>query len=197
MTDGDDVAETERRAVMCLLRMMGDDPTREGLQETPERVRKALAFFGSGYNVAPNDVLKCFEDGAEGCDEMVFQGSIPLWSMCEHHILPFWGVAHIGYLPKKRIVGLSKLSRLVDVFARRLQVQERLTVQVAEALMTGLAPHGCGVVLQCRHTCIEARGVQKAGSVTMTTALRGNFLEPNVKSEFLANVRLAASKEQW
>src|SRR5258708_538127 len=102
-------------AVRRLLHLMGDKPTREGLRETPSRVLKALAFFGSGYNTKPADVLKTFEDGAEGVDEMVFQGNVPFWSMCEHHVLPFWGVVHIGYLPKKRVVGLSKFARLVDV----------------------------------------------------------------------------------
>lgn len=175
--------------------MMGEDPGREGLRDTPARVRKALQFFSKGYDQKPSHILKAFEDGAQGCDEMVFQGSIPLWSMCEHHMLPFWGVAHIGYIPNGKVLGLSKFSRLVDVFARRLQVQERLTVQVADALMTGLVPLGVGVVLQCRHSCMESRGVEKTGSVTMTTALRGAFKdEPHVKAEFLQSVHVAAMK---
>lgn len=182
-------------AITRLLRMIGEDPDRGGLLETPVRVRKAWEFFSSGYGMKPRDVLKTFEDGAEGCDEMVFQGSLPLWSMCEHHMLPFWGVAHIGYLPDKKVVGLSKFSRLIDVFARRLQVQERLTGQVVEAFMEGVKPLGVGVVLQCRHTCMEARGVQKTGSVTTTTALRGVFkTNPDVKAEFLASVHVAAQR---
>lgn len=180
-------------AVQRLLRVAGEVPNRGGLIDTPERVLKAWEFFGSGYAMRPGDVLKSFEDGAEGCDEMVFQGSIPLWSMCEHHMLPFWGVAHIGYIPDKRILGLSKFSRLVDVFARRLQVQERLTVQIANALQTELNPIGVGVVLQCRHTCMESRGVAKTGSVTTTAALRDAFkVIPHVKAEFLAMVHASA-----
>lgn len=177
-----------RVAVRGLLEFIGEDPDREGLIDTPLRVAKAWEFMSSGYRMDPESVLKAFKDGAEATDEMIFQANIPLWSMCEHHMLPFFGVAHIGYLPNGRVLGLSKFARLLDVFARRLQVQERLTGQVAEALMTHLAPLGCGVVLQCRHTCMEARGVQKAGSVTTTTALRGSFKEPHVKLEFLSRV---------
>lgn len=187
---------TAHDAVRTMLKLAGEDESREGLRETPARVIKAWRFFSSGYEQSPRDVLKAFEDGAQKYDEMVFQGSIPLWSMCEHHMLPFWGVAHIGYLPKGKIVGLSKFSRLVDVFARRLQVQERLTVQVADAFTEVLEPFGCGVVLQCRHTCMESRGVQKTGSVTTTTALRGSFKEPHVKNEFMQLVRIAA-QQPW
>lgn len=184
-------------AVERLLQSMGEDPNREGLRDTPARVRKAWAFFSSGYGVKPESVLKTFGDGAEGTDEMVFQGSIPLWSMCEHHMLPFWGVAHIGYLPAKRVLGLSKFSRLVDVYARRLQVQERMTTQIADALMEHLSPLGCGVVLQCRHSCMEARGVQRAGSVTTTTALRASFKDhAGARDEFLSLVRMEGGK-QW
>jgi GTP cyclohydrolase I len=178
------------RAVTELLRMIGEDPEREGLHETPKRVVQAWGFMCGGYAMKPDDVLKSFEDGAEGCDEMVIQKDIPVWSTCEHHMLPFFGVAHIAYLPNKRVLGLSKFSRLLDVFARRLQVQERLTSQVADALQTHLKPLGVGVVLQCRHTCMEARGISKAGSVTTTTALRGSFKTfPEVRAEFLSMVR--------
>lgn len=184
------IFDDPRGLIRQLLRHVGEDIDRMGLVETPSRVIKAWEFMCSGYNVDPKSVLKLFEDGAEQCDEMVFVGQIPLWSTCEHHMLPFFGVAHIGYLPKGRVLGLSKFKRLVDVFARRLQVQERLTTQIATALMDNLEPLGVGVVLQCRHTCMEARGVQCAGSVTTTTALRGSFKNhPDVKAEFLANVR--------
>lgn len=176
-------------AVEVLLRHIGEDPKREGLQETPLRVVKAWEFMTGGYDVNPASVLKAFKDGSEQTDEMIFQCNIPFWSTCEHHMLPFFGVAHIAYLPSGKVLGLSKFARLVDVFARRLQVQERLTGQVAEALMTHLAPLGCGVVLQCRHTCMEARGVQKAGSVTTTIALRGVFKElGHVKAEFMSRI---------
>lgn len=184
-------SDDDRAAVLRLIHIIGDDNSRPGLLETPERVLKAWRFMGSGYGQDPAAVLKTFDDGAEGCDEMVLVGSLPVWSNCEHHMLPFFGVAHIAYLPNKRILGLSKFARLIDIFARRLQVQERLTSQIADALQAGLDPLGVGVVLQCRHTCMEARGVQKAGALTQTTALRGAFKEAHVKAEFLATVRRA------
>lgn len=183
-----------KNSVRRMLTHVGEDPQRPGLVDTPARVVKAWEWMCSGYTVDPLSVLKTFDDGAEACDEMVFQGSIPLWSNCEHHMLPFFGVAHIGYLPDGRILGLSKFSRLVEVFARRLQVQERLTTQIADALMEHLKPLGVGVALQCRHTCMEARGICKSGSATTTTALRGRFSRPDVKAEFLDNVRMAAGR---
>lgn len=170
----------------------GENPDREGLQETPERAAAAFGFYTSGYGVEPKDILKLFADGAEdvGTDHgMVLQTNIPVWSQCEHHLAPFFGVAHIGYIPQRRIVGLSKLARLVDVFARRLQVQERLCRQIADALDTNLMPLGVGVVLECRHSCMEARGVQVAGTVTTTSALRGAFKEASVRAEFLSLAR--------
>lgn len=162
----------------------GDDPTREGLQETPERFAKAFLQWTSGYKQRPADVLKAFEDGA--CDEMVLQTKIPCFSLCEHHLAPFFGVVHIGYVPNRRVVGLSKLSRLVDVFSRRLQVQERLTTQIADALMTHLKPRGVGVIVQARHMCMESRGVQRVGVITATHALRGVIKnESDARAEFL------------
>lgn len=167
---------------------IGEDPDRQGLLETPSRVIKAWRFMTSGYFVEPDEIVKLFSDAA--CDEMVFQGDIPLWSTCEHHMLPFFGVAHIAYVPNGKILGLSKFKRLVDIFARRLQVQERLTSQIADALQANLEGLGVGVVLKCRHTCMEARGVETAGTFTITTALRGVFKqEPTVREEFLAYVR--------
>lgn len=172
----------------------GEKYSRTGLQETPERFVRAWEFWTSGYKQDPASVLKTFEDGANGVDEMVVQDSIPVWSLCEHHLAPFFGVAHIGYIPDGRIVGLSKFSRLVDVFARRLQVQERLTNQIADALEATLEPKAVGVVLRCRHTCIESRGVQKAGSVTTTSALRGFFkTEAEARAEFLQFVNKAGN----
>lgn len=177
-------------AIRSLLLHVGEDPTREGLVETPARYLKAMQFWTSGNNQDPKEVLKLFDDGAEHYDEMVFQRNIPVWSLCEHHIAPFFGVVHIGYLPKTKIVGLSKLSRLVDVFARRLQVQERLTSQIANALMEHLGASGVGVVMECRHTCMESRGVQKAGSVTVTSAMLGAMRnEPETRAEFLSFVQ--------
>lgn len=178
---------TEEDLVRDLLLLAGEDPDREGLRETPRRFLKAWQHYTQGYKQNPADVLKSFSDGAERVDELVLVKQIPLWSLCEHHAAPFFGVAHIAYIPNGNIVGLSKLSRLLDVFARRLQVQERLTNQVADALDTYLVPKGVGVVLECRHTCMEARGVQKAGCVTVTSALRG-VLKTSVsaRSEFLS-----------
>ncbi|MEO0248122.1 MAG: GTP cyclohydrolase I FolE [candidate division WOR-3 bacterium] len=174
-----------------LLTAFGEDPTREGLLETPARVAKAWAHWTSGYRKNPKDVLKVFEDGAEGCgDEIVLVANIPVYSTCEHHLAMIWGLAHIGYLPNKKIVGLSKFSRIVEVFARRLQVQERLTNQIADALDTILAPRGVGVVLECRHACMESRGVQARGTITTTSAMRGLMRQDSdLRSEFLQLVR--------
>lgn len=172
--------------VAHMIAAMGEDPNREGLKRTPERVRKAWNFMCSGYGMRPEDVLTTFD--SEGADEMVFQ-SASFSSNCEHHMLPFVGVCHIGYIPKGRIVGLSKLPRLVDVFARRLQVQERLGNQIADALMQHLNPEGVGVYIQCRHFCMEIRGVQKTGAVTVTSALRGSIKDhAGARQEFLSMV---------
>lgn len=176
-----------------LLVELGENPEREGLLETPARVLKAWKFWCSGYGKNPADVLKVFEDGSEGCDEMVFQGNIPFFSHCEHHMAPFFGVAHVAYIPNGKIVGLSKLPRLIEIFARRLQVQERLTNQVVDAIMDNLQPLGCGIVFKARHHCMESRGVQKIGTVTTTSALRGNFKEhAEVRSEFMSLVITAS-----
>jgi GTP cyclohydrolase I len=144
-----------------LLARLDEDYDRPGLVETPERVAKAWGFWTSGWDGDPVAILKTFEDGAENYDEMVFQGRIPVYSHCEHHLAPFFGVAHIGYIPDGKIVGLSKLSRVTDLYARRLQVQERLTNQICEAIWEVLDPIGCGVVLRCRHMCMESRGIQR------------------------------------
>lgn len=173
-----------------LLQYVGEDPARGGLVETPKRVAKAWAEWCAGYNQSPAEILKTFEDGAEGVDEMVVVKDIPFYTHCEHHMAPFFGTATIGYLPNKKIVGLSKLSRLLDIYARRLQVQERLGCQVADALMEHLGALGCGVVIKARHLCMESRGVKKQGHSTTTSALRGLFKDdPAVRSEFLALAR--------
>lgn len=176
--------------IVRLLQYIGDDPTRGGLQETPARVSAAWKFWGSGYSQDPATVLKMFEDGAEGVDEMVVVRKLPFYTHCEHHMAPFFGTATIAYLPNKRIVGLSKLSRVLDIYARRLQVQERLTMQIADALMEHLEPLGAGVVITARHLCMESRGIQKQGHDTVTSALRGIFkTERDVRAEFLALAR--------
>ena len=183
---------TAEQAVKTLLKEMGEDPERKGLLETPARYVKAFANdWCRGYKDPPDaEILKCFEDGADGCDEMVVQRDIPIWSLCEHHMAPFFGVAHVAYIPSGRIVGLSKLSRIVDKYARRLQVQERITNQVANALHDTLQPLGVGVVLECRHTCMESRGIKKAGTVTLTCAVRGALKEkPEARAEFFELLR--------
>jgi len=173
--------------VTRLLEYIGEDPSRGGLLETPKRVLKAWKNeWSSGYGKNPADVLKVFEDGAESCDQMVIVKDIPVYSHCEHHMAPFFGTATVGYIPNQKIVGLSKLSRVVDIFAHRLQVQERLTNQIADAISDNLDPIGVGVVLTCRHTCMEARGIRRSGTTTLTSALRGAIRDDaRARAEFL------------
>lgn len=169
-----------------LLTNIGEDPEREGLQETPARVAKAYRFWCEGYGMDPADVLKSFEDGGAGYDEMVIVKDIPVYSKCEHHMADIFGTAAIAYIPNGRVVGLSKLSRLANIYARRLQVQERLTVQIADALfLSDLKPKGVGVIMRCRHMCMESRGLCQQGHHTITSALRGVMREGEPRSEFL------------
>jgi GTP cyclohydrolase I len=176
--------------IRSLLRAIGENPDRGGLIETPTRAARAWRDWTKGYDQDPAEVLKVFEDGAESCDQLVLVREIPVYSHCEHHLAPFFGVAHVGYIPDQKIVGLSKLSRLVDVFARRLQVQERLTNQIADALDEHLAPVGVGVMIECRHLCMESRGIQRQGTSTVTTALRGAIREDDAaRGEFLLAAR--------
>lgn len=170
-----------------LLGAVDPNPFRGGVAETPERAAKAWQEWTSGYAMDPAEILKTFEDGAKGCDEMVVVQGIPIYSHCEHHLAPIFGHATIGYLPDQKIVGLSKLNRLADMFARRLQVQERMTTQIADALMKHLQPRGVGVVIKARHFCMESRGVKQSGSVTTTSAMLGLFRsDATVRGEFLA-----------
>lgn len=186
-TFGSVASITPEDAVRTLLSMVGEDPAREGLQETPARVIKAWKHWCQGYGQDPVAVLKTFEDGAEGCDEMVIVKGIELYSHCEHHMAPFFGVAHVAYIPDKRIVGLSKLARVVDIFSQRLQVQERLTNQIADAINNALHPIGIGVIIEAKHFCMCSRGVNKQGSTTITSALRGAIKDkPDARAEFLA-----------
>ena len=172
-------------AVRSLIAQVEPDPDREGLRETPERYCRALQEWTAGHHVNVEQLLKTFEDGADSYDEMVFVGAIPFYSMCEHHMAPFFGVAHVGYLPHGKIVGLSKIARLVDAFSKRLSVQERITTQVADTIMKVLQPRGVGVVLHARHMCMESRGVGKPGAVTTTAALRGKLKsESDARAEF-------------
>lgn len=177
-------------AITNLLQCIGENPLREGLDETPARVAKAWQHWCSGYTKDPADVLKVFEDGAEGYDQMITVKDIPIYSHCEHHMAAIFGTATIAYIPNGKIVGLSKLSRLADVFARRLQVQERLTNQIADALFKHLQPKGVGVMIKARHMCMESRGVNQQGHHTITTSLRGVMRdEPAARAEFLDAAR--------
>ncbi len=176
-------------AVRALIRSGGDDPGREGLLETPARFLRAWQELTSGYAEHPREMLKSFDDGADSYDEMVLVRDIPVYSLCEHHLAPFFGIAHVAYLPQGRIVGLSKLNRLVGAFARRLQVQERLTTQIADTLFETLKPHGVAVMLDCRHMCMESRGIRQPGAATVTSAMRGHFKDDSKsRSEFMSLV---------
>lgn len=175
-------------AVREILLAIGEDPDREGLQRTPYRVAKAYDELFAGMREDPREHLRATFD--EGHKEMVVLRDIPFASLCEHHLLPFTGIAHIGYIPQGRIVGLSKLARLVDGYARRPQVQERLTSEVADAIMEELKPDGCGVVIEATHTCMTIRGVEKPGATMVTSAMRGGFRNrPATRAEFMAFVR--------
>jgi GTP cyclohydrolase I len=176
-------------AVRELLLAVGEDPDREGLQETPARVARAYAELLGGMRMSAEDVLTTTFD--LGHDEMILVRDIELWSMCEHHLVPFTGVAHIGYIPNEsgRITGLSKLARLVDVYARRPQVQERLTTQVADSLMSILQARGAIVVIEAEHLCMTMRGVRKPGSKTVTSAVRGSMHNAATRSEAMSLIR--------
>lgn len=185
--DGSDESFTDN--VTRLLQYVGDNPARGGLTETPARVAKAWKFWCSGYGKDPKQILKVFEDGAEKHNQMVTVTGIPVYSHCEHHLAPIFGTATVSYIPNGKIVGLSKLSRLVDMFARRLQVQERLTDEVADALHDNLEPLGTGVCIKARHMCMESRGICQQGHHTITTALRGVMLDqPAARAEFMRQV---------
>jgi GTP cyclohydrolase I len=177
----DELAQLVRRQ----LELLGEDPERQGLLKTPDRVAVSLSWLTRGYE---QDVRKVIGDALfeETHENMVMVRDIELYSLCEHHMLPFYGKAHIAYIPNGRIVGLSKLPRIVDVFAQRLQVQERLTDQIAEAICEILHPRGCGVVIEAYHLCMMMRGVQKQNSKTITSALRGSFRDDSkTRDEFL------------
>jgi len=174
------------RLIHDFLKELGEDPTREGLERTPERVAKAFKYFTSGYGQDAHQVLN---DAlfTEEYDEMVVVKDIDFYSLCEHHLLPFFGKCHIAYMPASKIVGLSKMPRLVEMFSRRLQVQERLTTQIADALWEELSPIGAACVVEATHTCMTIRGAKKHGSVMVTSALRGIFKEnPASRAEILS-----------
>ena len=172
-----------------IIRLVGEDPEREGLRKTPERYQKALKFLTSGYHQNVDHVLNgatfsvCY-------DEMVVVKDIEFFSLCEHHLLPFFGKAHVAYLPSKKVIGLSKIARLVNMFARRLQIQERMTSQIADAIKEKIAPQGVGVIIEARHLCMQMRGVEKQHGLAVTSAMLGAFREDKqTRDEFLALIR--------
>lgn len=167
-----------------ILGLIGEDANREGLLKTPERAAKAMQFLTQGYDQDPKEVLQSALF-TEDYNDMVIVKDIELYSQCEHHMLPFFGRAHIAYIPNKKIVGLSKLPRVVDIFARRLQVQERLTHEILNCIEEALEPQGAAIVIEARHMCMMMRGVQKQNSVTTTSAFTGQFKEQETRSEFL------------
>jgi GTP cyclohydrolase I len=171
-----------------IIARIGEDPSREGLVDTPQRVVKSMEYLTHGYTQQPSDVL----NGAlftVDYDEMVIVKDIEMFSMCEHHMLPFFGKVHIAYIPNGKVIGLSKLPRLVEVFARRLQVQERLTTQLAEAIQEIIQPQGVGVVIEARHLCMMMRGVEKQHSAAITSAMLGVFRQQETRHEFLSLLR--------
>jgi GTP cyclohydrolase I len=183
--DEDEGAAEYRRLVREQLRLVGEDPDRDGLLRTPERVEKTMRWLTRGYQLSVEDVIR----GAifdENHHNMVIVKDIEMYSLCEHHLLPFFGKVHVAYIPNGRIVGLSKLPRVVEVFARRLQVQERMTEQIASAIMEVLEPEGVGVVIEAAHLCMMMRGVEKQNSRTITSAMKGVFLDDiGTREEFL------------
>ena len=178
--------EEAQEAIRTLIRWAGDDPKREGLLDTPKRVAKAYNEFFAGYWESPIEILERTFEEVEGYDEMVVLKDIHFESHCEHHMVPIIGKAHIGYLPRNRVVGISKLARVLEVYAKRLQIQEKFTAQVASAIQDVLQPIGVGVVIEAGHQCMTTRGVHKQGVTMTTSALRGSFKEdPQTRKEFL------------
>ena len=173
-------------AVKTLIRWAGDNPEREGLKETPKRVIRSYKDFFSGYNLDPREILSKKFKEVDGYDEIIILKDIRLESHCEHHMVPFIGTAHVGYLPKKKVVGLSKLARLVEAFAKRLQIQEKLTAQIANAIDEVLQPKGVGVIIEASHLCVATRGIHKPDSKMVTSRMLGSFRnDPATRKEFL------------
>jgi GTP cyclohydrolase I len=171
-----------------ILERLGEDPDRDGLAQTPSRVEKSMAFLTKGYNEDPAKILRGALFDVD-YDEMVIVKDIEMFSLCEHHMLPFFGKVHVAYIPKGKVIGLSKIPRLVEVFARRLQVQERLTTQIAETIQEAINPQGVGVVIEARHLCMMMRGIEKQNSSTVTSAMVGCFRQKETRTEFLSLVR--------
>jgi GTP cyclohydrolase I len=188
-----DEKDVDARRIAChvreIIKLIGEDPNREGLRKTPERYEKALKFLTSGYHQNAENIL----NGATfsvSYDEMVVVKDIEFFSLCEHHLLPFFGKCHVAYLPNKRVIGLSKVARLVNMFARRLQIQERLTSQIAAAIQEKISPEGVGVIIEARHLCMQMRGVEKQHGQAVTSAMLGGFRHnKQTRDEFLSLVR--------
>jgi GTP cyclohydrolase IA len=182
-------------AVRVLLRWAGDDPTREGLLDTPKRVAKAYSDWFSGYAMDPEDYLKRTFEEVEGYDEMVVLRDIEFESHCEHHMAPIVGKAHVGYLPNGRVVGISKLARVVEAYARRFQVQEKMTAQIARCIQTSLQPRGVGIVIEAAHECMTTRGIHKRGVSMVTSKMLGTFREDaRTRSEFLELIQVRGGR---
>lgn len=181
--DGKDEGITSN--VTRLLEYIGEDPKREGLQETPKRFEKAWKFWTKGYKENPKDIMKCFKN--PGVDQLIIVPKIDFYSLCEHHLTPFYGQIHIGYVPNGKVLGVSKFARLIEVYTRRLQIQERITQQIADDLMRYLKPVGVGVVAKAVHLCMRSRGIEKQNAEMITSAMFGNFREkPSLRQEFLS-----------
>ena len=176
-----------KQSIYNILRSIGENPDREGLLDTPKRVAKSYKEIFGGYEQDVDSILTTFEN--EGYDEMVTLRDIEFYSTCEHHMLPFMGTAHISYIPSDKIVGLSKLARVLDVYSKRLQVQERLTTQVADILLEKLNPKGVAVMLEAKHFCMLCRGARKQNSKMVTTSLKGVYEKPEVRAEFLNSIK--------
>jgi GTP cyclohydrolase I len=173
-----------------ILRALGEDPSREGLEKTPQRVQKSLRHLTRGYAQDPYEILRSASFEASDYDEMVIVKDIELFSMCEHHLLPFFGKCHVAYLPDKRVLGLSKIPRVVEVFARRLQIQEKLTTQIAKVIERAVKPKGVGVVVEAFHLCVMMRGVEKQNAHMITSSMQGRFrTDPKTREEFLDLIR--------
>ena len=186
LTPPDELADT----VASLLEQLGENPEREGLLETPRRVAESLRYLTGGYASNPSTIVGDALFAVDGYDDMVIVKDISFFSLCEHHLLPFFGRTHIGYVPEGRVVGLSKLPRLVDAYSRRLQVQERLTREIAEAINSVVTPRGVGVVVEGRHLCMEMRGVEKESSETVTSCMLGVFrTDQRTRAEFLSHIQ--------
>ena len=183
-----DINDTITQAIENQIEFIGDDPKREGLIGTPERVIKGWGKLYSGYKQNAADILKTtFINGK--CDEMVILKDIEFYSTCEHHLLPFYGKIHIGYIPQDKVIGISKLARLTECFARRMQIQERMTAQIADAIMSNLKPLGAMVIAEACHFCMKARGVEKQNSRMITSAIRGVFKNIEVRNEFMQLIK--------